>query len=87
MAQKKLAESILKFSIAGNNAREMLPKDEIVDFFATKLQSDLKKMLIVCEHIEEYEICEIIVKAIEQQKSFPNHVISEIDFFSFEELA
>jgi hypothetical protein len=66
--QEQLTEAIKRFSLAIKHVIQTVPKELIVNHLANTPHDELQQMLITCEQLEEYEMCEPISKALAQKK-------------------
>lgn len=70
MSYNKLGIATDRFSVAIKHALGALPKESIIEYFASTSDIDLEEILSISEQMEEYELCDVIAKALKQRNLF-----------------
>lgn len=70
MSYNRLGVAVDRFSIAIKHAMGALPKESLVEYFAGTSDIDLEEILNVSEQMEEYELCDVIARALKQRNLF-----------------
>lgn len=67
MSQNKLGEALEQFAIAIKHAIGAVPRECLVEYFASSREINLDEILSVSEQMEEYELCAVIALAQKQR--------------------
>lgn len=65
-----LGEAVERFSAAIKHALGVLPKETVVEYFASRPDVDLQEILTISEQMEEYELCALIAQAQQKRNRF-----------------
>mgnify|MGYP003579930066 CR=1 FL=1 len=65
----RLSEAIENFSKAVKDAVQILPASSLSEYLSSVDQDNLQLLLNLFEQQEEYELCDIIVKALNSKKA------------------
>ncbi len=64
----RLSQALNQFAIAVKQVMKTQPKLHIVEHFLKTPPDELEEILCVCEQLEEYEICDILLTAIKHKQ-------------------
>jgi hypothetical protein len=62
---QSLTKILTRYSGAIQTAKKTVSDENIIDYLSKLPQSELQEMLTVCEHMEEYEFCAQIFRALQ----------------------
>ena len=68
MKHTNLNEAIDRFSAAISDVIKTVPQEHIIDHLKKTHSEELQQMLEVCEQLEQYELCNFILKALQQKE-------------------
>jgi hypothetical protein len=77
MSYNRLGDAVERFSIAIKHAMGSLPKESLIQYFATSSGINLEEILNISEQMEEYELCDIILQALKHRSKSSCYSISE----------
>ncbi|MDB5120918.1 MAG: hypothetical protein JWN56_2136 [Sphingobacteriales bacterium] len=62
---QSLTKILTRYSGAIKTAKKTVSDENIIEYLSKMPKSELKEMLTVCEHMEEYEFCSQIHRALQ----------------------
>jgi hypothetical protein len=77
MSYNTLGDAVDRFSVAIKHAMGALPKETLIQYFATSPGMNLDEILNISEQMEEYELCDIICQAQKHRNKYLTPGISE----------
>lgn len=78
MGHSTYGDAIDRFSIAIKHAIRVLPKESIIEYFAASSGINLEEILTVSEQMEEYELCDVLARALKQRNRLSHSTLSKV---------